>query len=228
MAPPVRILTLLVLAVALATGRPLLLLVGTLAVLTGWVAAAISVPEFDVRGFGRMLRRVRWLLLAILLVYGGLTPGEPLVPALGAWSPSVDGARLGAIRVAALLAIVAAVHLLLATTSRGALVGGLLWFGGPARRLGLDDSRFAARLILALEAVPQVQDLARGALQRQTGHSRLERLAGAAGETLRATLQRAEELQGPIDVPERSPVPARQWLLPLFLVLLFAALALQG
>jgi len=228
MAPPVRILTLLVLAAALATGRPLLLFAGVFVVLAGWIAAAIGVPEFEVRGFGRMLRRVRWLLLAILLVYGGLTPGEPLVPALGAWSPSADGMRLGAVRVVALVAIVAAVYLLLATTSRGALVGGLLWFGAPARRLGLDDRRFAARLILALEAVPQVQDLARDALWQQTGRSRLERLAGAAGATLRATLQRADAAQGPIDVPERSPVPARQWLLPLFLVLLFAALALPG
>jgi len=228
MAPPVRILTLLVLAAALAAGRPLLLLAGALAVLAGWIAAAIRVPEFEVRGFGRMLRRVRWLLLAILLVYGGFTPGEPLLPVLGGWSPSADGMRLGALRVAALVAIVAAVHLLLATTPRGALIGGLLWFGAPARRLGLDDRRFAARLILALEAVPQVQDLARDALRRQTGRSRLERLAGAAGETLRATLQRADAAQGPIDVPDRSPVPARQWLWPLCLALLFAVLALPG
>jgi len=187
MAPPVRILTLLVLAVALATGRPLLLLVGTLAVLTGWVAAAISVPEFDVRGFGRMLRRVRWLLLAILLVYGGLTPGEPLVPALGAWSPSVDGARLGAIRVAALLAIVAAVHLLLATTSRGALVGGLLWFGGPARRLGLVTDAVTAEGALAkLERVLPPDVRARVSAREQ----RLDVVDGARRRRVRRRLGR--------------------------------------
>lgn len=226
MAPPVRILTLLVLAAALATGRPLLLLAGTLVLLTGWGVAAATVPAFDTRGFGHMLRRVRWLLLAILLVYGGLTPGEPLLPALGGWSPSEDGLRMGALRVAALVAIVAAVYLLLATTSRSALIGGLLWFGAPARRLGLDDSRFAVRLVLALEAVPRVQDLARDALRRQDGDSRLERLAGAASETLRLTVQSADAAEGPIDVPERLPVPVAQWLLPLFLAVLFAALAL--
>ncbi|MFA7387130.1 MAG: hypothetical protein WCZ87_05660 [Thiohalobacteraceae bacterium] len=226
MSPPVRILSLLILAAALASGRPAVLAVGGALLLLAAGMLHKRHADFDWRGLPRMLQRVRWLLLALLILYGWFTPGEALLPALGVWSPSQEGLHQGLLRVLALLAIVAAVYLLLASTGRGALVGGLLWYGGPLRRLGLDDRRFAVRLVLALEAVPQVQDIARAALQADAETSRMRRLGRAAGQVLQATLAHAEDRHGPIQIPDPIPVPRWQWFLPLALAAtLLAALS---
>ena len=217
MAPPVRILSLLILAAAMASGHPVVLAIGGVLLLLVAGLLHRRHADFDWRGLPRMVQRVRWLLLALLILYGWFTPGEALLPALGAWSPSHEGLHQGLLRVLALLAIVAAVYLLLASTGRGALVGGLLWYGGPLRGFGLDDRRFAVRLVLALEAVPKVQDLARAALQADADASRMRRLGRAAGRVLQATLARAEERHGPIQIPDPIPVPSWQWSLPLAL-----------
>jgi energy-coupling factor transport system permease protein len=142
------------------------------------------------------------------------------LPEFGSLSPTQEGLWLGLLRVTALCGIVAAVYLLLATTARGELVAGLLWFGRPLRRIGIDDRRFAVRLVLALEAVPQVQDLARDALAESGGGSRLQRLGGAAAQVLQASLAHAEQATGEIAAPDPQPVPLWQWALPVALAAL--------
>lgn len=227
MAPPVRILSLLIFAGALASARPGVLVAGGLLLALAGIALRSRAPDFDARLLFGMMRRIRWLLLAILVLYGWFTPGTPLLPSLGDWSPVREGLVHGLLRAGALLAIVTAVYLLLASTPRGALVSGLLWYGMPLRRLGVDDRRFAVRLVLALEAVPQVQTLARAALDDAGESSRLQRIGLAAGRVLQATLTRAEAgADTPIDVPDPQPVPLTQWLLPLALGALLAASAL--
>ncbi|MBI5461268.1 MAG: hypothetical protein HY941_03685 [Gammaproteobacteria bacterium] len=224
MATPVRILTLLILAAGLASGHPIVLLAGgALLIGTGfWVWQRYR--AFDAQTLMNMLRRVRWLLLAILILYGWFTPGVALLSTLGQFSPSLEGMQQGLLRVAALLAIVAAVYLLLAITPRGELVAGLLWYGRPLRRLGVDATRFAVRLVLALEAVPQVQTLARTALlDTPSGASRMQRLGRAATAVFQATLARAEQSTGDIAVPDPQPVPLWQWLLPSALTVLLIA-----
>lgn len=224
MATPVRILTLLILAAGLASGHPVVLLVGGALLIGAGLWAWHGYRAFDIWMLLRMLRRVRWLLLAILILYGWFTPGIALVPALGHFSPTLAGVQQGLLRVAALLAIVAAVYLLLATTPRGELIAGLLWYGRPLRRLGVDDTRFAVRLVLALEAVPRVQALARAALMANPhGASRMQRLGRAATAVFQATLARAEQSTGALAVPDPQPVPPWQWSLPVLLAVLLIA-----
>ncbi len=226
MLTPVRILTLLILAAGLASGHPVVLLVGATLLIGAGLWAWHGYRAFDAPMLLRMLRRVRWLLLAILILYGWFTPGAAMLPVLGHFSPSLEGVQQGLLRVAALLAIVAAVYLLLATTSRGELVAGLLWYGRPLRRLGVDDTRFAVRLVLALEAVPQVQALARAALMdKHNGASRIQRVGRAATAVFQATLARAEQSTGAIAVPDPQPVPLWQWSLPGVLAALLIAAA---
>jgi energy-coupling factor transporter transmembrane protein EcfT len=227
MAPPVRILSLLILAGALASGHPGVLASGMLILVSTGVLVRRRQPTLDARALVAMLRRIRWLLLAILILYGWFTPGTPLLPILGGWSPVQEGLQQGLLRVVALLGIVAAVYLLLASTPRGDLVGGLLWYGVPLRRLGVDDHRFAVRLVLALEAVPQVQTLARAALNEDAGRPWLQRVGSATARTLQATLARAEAgADTPLDVPDPQPVPVAHWLIPLALALMLVASAL--
>lgn len=227
MAVPVRILTLLIFIAAMATGRLTILLGGAalLSVVGVWVWQRQH--GFDVQGLWRMLSRVRWLLVAIVLLYGWFTPGVALVPALGQFSPSVEGMQQGLLRASVLLVIVTAVYLLLVATPRGDLVSGLLWYGRPLRRIGVDDQRFAIRLVLALEAVPQVQALAREALATVPRElPKLQRLNYAVSAVFQATLTRAEQASGVIDVPDALPLPLWQWLIPVTLAaVMLAALA---
>lgn len=225
LAPSIRILSLLVLASGLASGHPRVLVTGGVILLLTGSAALVHHRDFEWSGLLRMMRRVRWLLLAMMILYGWFTPGDPLVPILGAWSPSLAGVLQGLLRVAALVAIVVAVYLLLMTTPRGDLVGGLLWFGRPLRRLGVDDRRFAVRLVLALEAVPQVQGLARAALETDVGASRMQRLGQAASRVLQAVLEQADAQCGTIQVPDTQPVPGWQWLIPLLMAALLVVVA---
>lgn len=98
----------------------------------------------------RLLRRTRWLLLAIALLFGFSTPGVLLAPDLGAFSPTADGLHLAATHLARLLAVLASLALLLELTPPEALVGALYAVLAPAARLGLDRSRIAVRLMLVM------------------------------------------------------------------------------
>lgn len=229
MAPPIRILSLLILVAALASGHLAVMTAAFGVLIATWALLLVQAPRFDWDGWLRMLRRVRWLLLAMLILYGGFTAGDPLWPML-ARVPTVQGLLQGTQRILALLAIVTAVHLLLWSTTRPDLLAGLLWFGAPLRRLGIDDRPFATRLVLALEAVPQVQDLARTALHESQADAqtqgRVARLVATACRLLNAALLRAEQPASRIQIPDRQAVPAWQWLFPLTLLLLFTWLAL--
>ncbi|MFN2310189.1 MAG: hypothetical protein ABR553_10745, partial [Gammaproteobacteria bacterium] len=112
MRPPVRILSLLILAAALASGQPWVLACGGVILVLGVLLIHRQRMGFDWRALLGMLYRIRWLLLAILVLYGWFTPGTAWLPALGGWSPVQEGLYQGLLRAAALLCIVAAVYLL--------------------------------------------------------------------------------------------------------------------
>ncbi len=105
-------------------------------------------------GLGRLgilLRRSRWLFVSILVFYLGFTPGEPILPAVSFWSPSVVGVEQGTRRVLVLLVIITAVSLLLRYTPRPALLAGLYGLATPLRWVGVARDRLAVRLLLTLE-----------------------------------------------------------------------------
>ncbi len=226
MATPVRMLSLLVFVAVMATGRPRVLLIGGALLIGAAIGLWQHHRDINVRTLLRMLRRVRWLLLAILILYGWFTPGTALIAAWAPYAPSYEGLQQGLLRAAVLLVIVAAVYLLITTTPRGDLVAGLLWYGRPLRRFGVDDQRFAVRLVLALEAVSEVQTLARAALDKvPRTMPRMARLGHAATAVFQATLTYAEQSTAVIEVPDLQPVPPRQWGIPVTLavVMLMAA-----
>lgn len=224
-AVPVRILMLLMLTAALAGAAPPVLLAALVLLLVAAASALRGNWRGAWSGLRVLLRRVRWLLLAIVVLYGWFMPGTSVRPELGAFAPTHEGLQEGLRRVAALLMIVLAVYLLLTTTARGQLLAGLLWFGRPLRRIGLHDTRFAVRLVLALEAVGQVQDLLRQAQTTAVPGRRLQRVGRLAATVVQAALQRAEAAPASIDIPDARPVPAWQWLLPVGLAALLWSVA---
>jgi len=99
-----------------------------------------------------MLKRLRWFLLSIVVVYSWFTPGLWIVSDWQRWSPTVEGAQLALHRLVVLIAIVLAVATLLKTLDREQLMAALRQLVLPLRRFGFPADRFALLLTLTLIA----------------------------------------------------------------------------
>jgi energy-coupling factor transport system permease protein len=167
-----------------------------------------------------MVLRLRWLFLAILLVYGWWTPGELLFPYAGGFSPVREGLYTGLLRVTALILIVCAVNLLIRTTPRARLLAALCAITRPLLRDAVRE-RFAVRLLLTLEAVPRVQDLvAHSHRQQPSSGSRMQRIAGSVQTVYAGILDNAGKAAGTtLEYEQPGRPPALQWLLPPLLAL---------
>lgn len=101
----------------------------------------------------RLLRRSRYLLLAIGVMFAFFTPGQRLL-ADASWFPlTVEGLALAATHGGRLLIAIALVAVLLQRMQPGDLVQGLAVLSSPLRLLGADPRRLAVRLSLVLEMV---------------------------------------------------------------------------
>ena len=100
--------------------------------------------------FIQLLRRTRWIMLSLLLIYAFSTPGEPLFAGLGVFSPSREGSVDGVLQLTRLLAALAGLAILLDRLHRQALIAGLYTLFAPLRWLGLSRDRAAVRLALTL------------------------------------------------------------------------------
>jgi energy-coupling factor transporter transmembrane protein EcfT len=118
--------------------------------------------QFRAVVFWRMLRRTRWLLLTLLLVFALTTPGEYLPNWPYEIGPTYEGLYSGAIQAGRLTAMIAGLSLLLATTDREHLIAGLLTLLHPLNYLKLPFERFAARLWLTLHYVEQPSSIKPG------------------------------------------------------------------
>lgn len=203
MAPAVRIASLIALA-ALLPAAPL----PVLAVLTAaLVAVHARLGMASLRRYWLGLQRLRWLFLAILILYVGLTPGTPVLSFLP--GISIEGLSEGARRALVLAALLAAVFWLTQVTAMPQLAGGLLWLLRPLRVLGIDDRRLGLRLALALDYVAEAGKLVDGV--RQGARSGL---IDAAADAIRQAESLSREHHADVSVP-RVPAPAAwQWLAP--------------
>lgn len=105
------------------------------------------------RKFLNLLKRGKWLFLSLILIYAMSTPGElvPFFPDL--ISPTYEGVESGLLQVGRLGCMLAALALLLSTTSREKMISGIFYLLNPFNRLGLKASTFAARLWLTLHYI---------------------------------------------------------------------------
>lgn len=143
--PAARILVWIGWAVAVEAAAPPILLFLAVAAATAFLFAPVRAQGLT------LLRRTRWLLLALALAYAWTLPGTPLWPAAGWASPSVEGLEAGGLRVARLALLLAGLAALLALTERPRLVYGLYWLAKPLAWLGFDRRAFAVRLGLTLD-----------------------------------------------------------------------------
>jgi len=95
-----------------------------------------------------LVRRIRYLLLALLVLFGFFTPGEAVLPALGQAGPSVEGLALALTHAWRLLAVVLLVAILLEFSNEALLVSGIATLARPLIFLGVCSERLAVRLLL--------------------------------------------------------------------------------
>lgn len=120
------------------------------------------------RHFAAILRRSRWLLLTMLVLFGWMTVGTPVPGLPGA---TREGLLLATDNIARLLVAIAVVALLLNRLPPPTLVSGLRTLLAPLAPLGDFRDRLSVRLMLTL----QVVDAARSGAEE--GAPSLTRLA---------------------------------------------------
>ena len=149
MHPFVKILyfILILLLVSMVGSQMLTLLLVVLALCTLW---------FRAKSFVHAVRRMRWLFLSILIIYAFGTPGElvPQFPVNAA--PTFEGIQLGLQQIEKLLIALAALSLLLTSSSREHMMLGLYMLLLPFKFIELNVERFAARLLLTLNYVEEL------------------------------------------------------------------------
>jgi hypothetical protein len=198
----------------MALARPVLLAAGSALLLLLYMLAGF--PRMDI--LLQMLRRLRWLLLAIFVVYGWWTPGAAALPALGNWSPSSSGLYAGLFRGMALATIVAAVHLLLQLTPRTQLLPAVMQLLRPVCSRAMRE-RLAVRSVLSIEAVALVQPVVSASLEQQRLRPGGFAALGEAARTVYdRVLERAAQADtAAIEIAELTNPPLWQWLIPLVL-----------
>jgi energy-coupling factor transporter transmembrane protein EcfT len=102
------------------------------------------------RKFLQLLRRTRWIMLSLLMIYAYTTPGQPLLDVFGMISPSREGLSNGMLQLTRLLAALAGLAILLDRLHRQQLIAGLYSLFAPLRLIGLSRERVAVRLALTL------------------------------------------------------------------------------
>lgn len=101
----------------------------------------------------RLLRRIRFLLLAIVVLFAGFTPGEALLSSWPELSPSREGMVLALEHVGRILCAVFCVAMLIQALPSHRLVGGLYALLRPFETIGFPAGRVAVRTLLVLNYV---------------------------------------------------------------------------
>ncbi len=130
-----------------------LLMAGGLALSAGFVLSRHK--------FVQLVRRTRWILISLWVIYAYSTPGQALVHELGMFSPSVEGLQEGGMQLIRLMAALAGLAILLGRLHRQQLMVGLYSLFVPLQWLGLSRERMTVRLTLTLQ-------YAEAAMLRQT------------------------------------------------------------
>jgi energy-coupling factor transporter transmembrane protein EcfT len=190
--PAFRILLLLVLASMLFRYS----LAAMVLVLTVLLGMAVASGQGALEGILKALRRIRWLLLSIVVIYLWVAPEAG--PAGRSWYvPSWSELDLALRRAGVLVVLVSAVELLRRHTNPARMAAGLVGLLRPLAWLGVDTGTFARRLALTLDAVP----LLAGRVARASASRRIRRGVAGWGD---AAAMLVREIESGAAVPLRD------------------------
>jgi len=169
-----------------------------------------------------MLRRMRWFLLSILVVFCWLTPGTPVMqwPALSVWLPTNEGLSSGLLRVVALVLVITSVNLLLQSLSRQELLTAIYFLARPLRLVGVKAELVALRMMLVFDAMGEVQQMVTQYLPEK-GHvpRHLDSIGLLASGVWNSVIERAGKVhqETVVVLPMLERAPLWQWCLPILL-----------
>ena len=147
MHPVIRIVSFLILAGFVAFGGIYEIALGFVLVLSVILYRRLQSIELSTR----IIKRMRWLFLSILIVYLWFTPGEPLLPIESDFMPTLQGLQTGLLRVFSLILIIFAVNYFISTIARHRLVQAIIWLLYPLNWIAIDTRQLALRIALTLE-----------------------------------------------------------------------------
>jgi hypothetical protein len=205
--PAFRILLLFVLAAMLF--RYSLVALGV--VLAGILLAARALDDGALPGILRALRRIRWLLLSIVIIYLWIAP-EAGAASRPWYAPSMLELDTALRRSGVLVVLVAAVELLRRATGASWMAAGLVFLLQPLRRLGFDIEVFARRLALTLEAVPATAERVAHAASRQRDRRGLAGIGDAAADLLHEIERDAAAVPQSASLPTLARPAVRDWV----------------
>lgn len=122
--------------------------------------SAQSEPNFKLSNCSewlKLIRRMRYILLFLLIVYAFNTPGEYLAGWDFKITPTYEGITAGIEQTLRLALILAGLAIILVNTSREQFIAGLYYLAQPLIYLGINPERFAVRLWLTLYYVEHQQ-----------------------------------------------------------------------
>jgi len=222
MNPVTRILTFLIFGGFVAFGGVYELLIGLVLLLGLYAQNQFGYMPLCVKMLGRM----RWFFLSILVLYLWFTPGANSTTSAFTLIPSYEGLRQGMLRVFSLVLIVMAVNYFIAPISRDKMVSAILWLFKPLCWIGINTQRLAVRVALTLSLVSKAQQLLTdsGATPvKDTGQpsaamtmrARCSRIGDVAAQLFNKVVSEAvnTECQA-IHINAAKPPSALQWALP--------------
>ena len=236
MHPVIRIISFLILASFVAFGGLHELALGFVIVLSVVLFKRLQSIELTVR----ILKRMRWLFLSILIVYLWFTPGEPIIPISSEYIPTMEGLKTGLLRVLSLVLIIFAVNYFISSIARNRLVEAIVWLLRPFNWIGFDSRQLALRIALTLELIPRVQQIVLDLKQHYLDSKDHENQLRQSEVNRPAILSRVAVVSHLMEVlferivDEADKMPAEkikvdtmrrpqflQWLVPIFIFALF-------
>lgn len=176
-----------------------------------------------------MLWRLRWLLLSLLLVYL-LMPADAdnmkVLMRISSWQVWQQALQ----QVLVICEIILAVNLLLQSSSRDELLQSIYWLVAPCAWLGFSRQRLTLRLLLVLEMVMPVRQLALRELSgKQNERYSIAAFARLAAQIFTNVLHHARTTEtGSLTFSPAVPPLWVQWLLPLLLAVIIVLPWLAG
>ena len=103
---------------------------------------------FSRQKFKQLMRRTRWFMISLWLIYAYSTPGQALFDS--SFSPTREGLVSGGLQLVRLLVALAALAMLLDRLHRQQLMAGIYALLAPLQCVGMSRERLAVRLALTL------------------------------------------------------------------------------